>query len=82
MLLGLPEARLETSIFTMAKSTVLLSGLVAISGSALAASNFPDCGSSGPLGNNPVCDTSLGEPFGFREKGQCYAQTDILFQML
>lgn len=43
----------------MAKSTLLLGGLVALSSSTLAASNFPDCSSSGPLGNNSVCDTSL-----------------------
>ncbi|KAI3394356.1 hypothetical protein diail_2866 [Diaporthe ilicicola] len=43
----------------MAKSSLLVSGLVAISGTALAATNFPDCSSSGPLGDNSVCDTSL-----------------------
>lgn len=45
----------------MAKSTVLLGGLVALTGTTVAQSNFPDCSSSGPLGNNSVCDTSLGE---------------------
>lgn len=37
---------------------VFLGGLVAMSSSVLAASNFPDC-ASGPLANNSVCDTSL-----------------------
>lgn len=45
----------------MAKSTLLLGGIAALSSTTLAASNFPDCSASGPLGNNSVCDTSLGE---------------------
>lgn len=49
-------------ITSMAKSTLLLGSLTAMTASALAApaSNFPDC-ASGPLANNSVCDTSLGE---------------------
>ncbi|KAG8161047.1 hypothetical protein KVR01_009311 [Diaporthe batatas] len=43
----------------MTKSILFLGGLVALSNSTIAASHFPDCSSSGPLGNNSVCDTSL-----------------------
>lgn len=59
--LVLAEARSETSTPTMAKSNLFLGGLIALGSTTLAASNFPDCSSSGPLGNNSVCDTSLGE---------------------
>jgi hypothetical protein len=68
LLLGLAEALSETSTLTMAKSSLLLGGLVAFGSTTLAASNFPDCSSSGPLGNNSVCDTSLGEMLDHKEQ--------------
>lgn len=34
--------------------------VILLGGTALAASNFPDC-TSGPLANNSICDTSLSK---------------------
>lgn len=44
----------------MAELTLLLGGLAAFTSTVLATSTFPDC-TSGPLANNPVCDTSLSK---------------------
>lgn len=54
----------------MARSTFLLVvSVAAIISTVLAASNFPDC-TSGPLANNSVCDTSLGEQVTKYPQGQ------------